>query len=141
MLRYRLDGCGGLITPAYSGSGRADELWKATCFELFLSDGSPAYLEFNFSPSGRWASYGFGSYRGEAVQPELSMQPEIRTERGAEIFLLTAYVASDDVRSATRLGVSAIVEEEGGRLSYWALAHPDGRPDFHHAACFAAKPM
>ena len=141
MLRYRLDGCGSLITPAYSGNGRTDELWKTTCFELFLSNGSSAYFEFNFSPSGRWASYGFESYRSAPIEPELSMPPEIRTEQGTEIFLLTAHIASDDVRGTTHLGVSAIVEEEGGRLSYWALAHPEGRPDFHHPACFAAKPL
>jgi len=23
-------------------------------------------------------------------------------------------------------------------LSYWALAHPEGKPDFHDPACFAA---
>jgi hypothetical protein len=141
MLRYRLDGCGNLVIPPYSGTGRADHLWKNTCFELFLGDGSPAYFEFNFSPSGRWASYGFSSYRGDPVEPELSAQPEIRIEQGTEIFLLTAYLASNDVAGASRLGVNAVIEEEGGRISYWALAHPEGKPDFHDPACFVAKPL
>ena len=35
------------------------------------------------------------------------------------------------------LGLSAILEEEDGTISYWALAHGAGRPDFHHPACFA----
>lgn len=141
MLRYRLDGCDSLVAPAYSGSSRTNDLWKTTCFELFLGNESPAYFEFNFSPSGRWASYGFETYRSDPLELELSFSPEIRTEQGTEIFLLTAYVASDDVRGASRLGVNAVVEEEGGHLSYWALAHPAGRPDFHHPACFAAKPL
>ena len=38
-----------------------------------------------------------------------------------------------------RMGLSAVIEEEGGVFSYWALAHPPGAPDFHHAACFAAR--
>jgi hypothetical protein len=53
-----------LILPAPAEPTRADELWKHTCCELFLlnpADGS--YLEFNFSPSGRWAAYHFDAYR------------------------------------------------------------------------------
>jgi hypothetical protein len=36
-----------------------------------------------------------------------------------------------------RLGLSALLEHTDGRTSYWALAHPPGEPDFHHADCFA----
>jgi len=32
-----------------------------------------------------------------------------------------------------------VIEETSGRLSYWALAHPSGKPDFHHADCFACE--
>jgi hypothetical protein len=35
------------------------------------------------------------------------------------------------------LGLSAVIEETSGAKSYWALAHPPGRPDFHHADGFA----
>jgi hypothetical protein len=42
-------------------------------------------------------------------------------------------------------GVAAVIEEADGAKSYWALAHPPGKPDFHHRDCFqlelpAAKP-
>ena len=40
---------------------------------------------------------------------------------------------------ALRMGLSAVIEEEGGRFSYWALAPPPGAPDFPHATCFAAR--
>ena len=36
------------------------------------------------------------------------------------------------------MGLSAVIEEQGGVKSYWALAHPDAKPDFHAPACFAA---
>ena len=36
-----------------------------------------------------------------------------------------------------RIGLAAVIEETSGRKSYWALAHPPGRPDFHHAHGFA----
>jgi hypothetical protein len=39
-----------------------------------------------------------------------------------------------------RLGLAAILEEQDGTKSYWALAHPDAeKPDFHHPDCFAAQ--
>jgi len=34
---------------------------------------------------------------------------------------------------------STTFEETNGRLSYWALAHPPGKPDFHHPDCFALE--
>jgi hypothetical protein len=37
------------------------------------------------------------------------------------------------------LGLSAIVEDTNGGKSYWALAHPPGKPDFHHADCFTLE--
>ena len=41
---------------AHAGKGRADELWRTTCFELFLRpDGGRGYVELNLSPSERWA--------------------------------------------------------------------------------------
>jgi len=39
--------------------------------------------------------------------------------------------------ATTKLGLSAVIEEADGTKSFWALAHPPGRPDFHHPDCFA----
>jgi len=38
-----------------------------------------------------------------------------------------------------RAAVSAVIEESDGTRSYWALAHPPGKPDFHHADGFALE--
>jgi hypothetical protein len=38
-----------------------------------------------------------------------------------------------------RLGLSAVVEATDGGLSYWALRHPPGKPDFHHIDAFALQ--
>jgi hypothetical protein len=43
---------------------RVDGLWRTSCCELFLAQpDTPAYLEFNFSPTGDWAAYAFESPR------------------------------------------------------------------------------
>ena len=31
-----------------------------------------------------------------------------------------------------QLALAAVIEDHRGRLSYWALEHPVGKPDFHH---------
>jgi len=36
-----------------------------------------------------------------------------------------------------RLGLTAVLEDLGGRLTYWALRHSAIRPDFHRAEGFA----
>jgi hypothetical protein len=38
-----------------------------------------------------------------------------------------------------QLDLAAVIEERGGRISYWALAHPPGKPDFHHSDCFTLE--
>jgi hypothetical protein len=38
-----------------------------------------------------------------------------------------------------RLGLSAVIEETNGTISYWAVAHPPGKADFHHSDCFALE--
>ncbi len=43
-----------------------------------------------------------------------------------------------DFAADCEIGISAVIEETDGTKSYWALAHPPGKPDFHHPACFAA---
>jgi hypothetical protein len=37
------------------------------------------------------------------------------------------------------IGLSAVIEEQDGRLSYWALRHPPGKPDFHYPEAFALE--
>ena len=39
--------------------------------------------------------------------------------------------------NGAKLALSAVIEELDGTKSYWALAHPPGKPDFHHPDCFA----
>jgi hypothetical protein len=43
------------------------------------------------------------------------------------------------VDRAWRIGLAAAIEETSGHKSYWALAHPPGKADFHHSDCFALE--
>lgn len=127
------------VSPATDDPGRADELWKSTCFELFLRDSeSGAYREWNFAPSGDWAAYDFDDYRS-AMAPADVPEPYVRTEDNLTWWALGATIAVESDRP-WQLGLSAVLEEQDGTKSYWALAHPDGeKPDFHAADCFTAQ--
>jgi len=129
--------------PPLTAAARADELWRHTCFEAFLRAASgPAYYEFNFAPSTLWAAYRFGGYRSGVHAVAEIGAPPIEVRSHSDRFTLQA--AIDLARlpdlppdTAWHLGLSAVIEHANGGLSYWALAHPPGKPDFHHADCFA----
>lgn len=127
------------LIPAPAPSERADELWKHTCFEAFVraSDG-PGYVELNVAPSTRWAAYAFDGYR-KGMRDAAIGPPRVEVVRAADGLSvgvevdLSAAVAPDQ---NWRLALSAVVEALSGAKTYWALAHPQGRPDFHDAAGF-----
>lgn len=118
-------------------------LWEHTCFEAFIAlENMPGYHEFNFAPSSEWALYAFHSYREIAPLPDEMAAPEMTARRSADRLELDATVRLHSLSVAhanapLRLALSAVIEDDSGRLSYWALRHPAGKPDFHHADAFA----
>jgi hypothetical protein len=131
------------------GSRRADGLWKHTCFEAFVQPfGVPAYIELNFSPSGRWAAYSFDrpregmrdfvglSFDGSEDEFLASMMTR-GSSVGPKIWSFSTFSVFDEA-SDWRLGINAVIEAKDGTKSYWALAHAPGPPDFHNPDCFIA---
>lgn len=122
--------------------GRADNLWKTTCFELFVRPvGQTDYFEFNFSPSGEWAAYGFSDYREGMSELTTIMPPRIMLRTLADKLELSAFLSPGLLTHWPEwdVGLSAVIQTTTGATSYWALAHPPGRPDFHHQHCFRAR--
>jgi hypothetical protein len=113
----------------------AERLWQHTCCELFVAQAPPGYREFNFSPSCEWAAYAFAGYRDG--KPLTIANPGIVVKRTAGRLELSATVPTGGAR--IKLGLSAVIEDETGTLSYWALRHAGGKPDFHHPDAFALE--
>lgn len=123
------------VAPRAAAPRFADGLWRRTCCELFVArNGEAAYREFNFSPSGEWAAYEFARYR--EGEPLRIPDPGIVTKRNPSLLELSARVPLDD-GGPLEVGLSAVVEDERGALSYWALRHAAGKPDFHRRETFA----
>ena len=140
-LRWKLSGSGRVVFPALAGKGRADGLWRETCFELFVAPGEgAAYCEFNLSPSEQWAAYDFTSYRSGMSERAAAREPVCALRQGGNTAIFDAAIPLASLPGLPwRYGLSAVIEEEGGQVSYWALGHPPGKPDFHAPACFACK--
>ncbi|MGK6319662.1 DOMON-like domain-containing protein [Sphingomonas sp. DT-204] len=134
-LAYRVAG-GVVRIPPAAEPVRVDGLWRSTCFELFVKpEGGEGYFEFNFSPSSQWAAYRFdGNRKGMRDQPLAAPTVE-PIEDGIRVTVDLGGLPAGD----WRIGLSAVIEEQDGTKSYWALAHPAGKPDFHDDACFALE--
>ena len=127
------------VMPEAEEPDRADELWKTTCCELFLREtGGDSYREWNFAPSGQWAAYDFASYRDGMSEPEVDASPYVRVEDNLTWWTLGATIAVDSGREWA-INLTAVLEEKDGTKSYWALAHPPEKPDFHMPDCFIGK--
>ena len=160
MVRYVVEGrIDGLRLAPITAPARTDDLWRHTCFEAFLIYArGGGYREFNFSPSHQWAAYQFSDYRAD-MRPAADMPaPQITSHTTQSVYVFEAHLdlaalagadAGPDARrdegpdnvgrpdGLWRLGVSAVIEDTQGAISYWALAHPPGRADFHHVDGFA----
>ena len=131
-----------LYAPPRAQPRRTDELWRRTCFEAFVrSEGAAGYIELNLSPSTEWAAYRFTGYReGMAPAPIAAPRIDLSQAGGSLELAVQLNLAGLNLPTgACWLALSAVIEETTGGKSYWALAHPPGRPDFHHRSSFACE--
>lgn len=125
-----------LPPPGATRLGR--ELWRHTCCEAFVAAaGARDYREWNFSPSGEWAAYAFRDYR-QADESFIAAMPWLEVQRSEGGLALRARVAAS-LEGRLEIGLSAVIEAADGSLSYWALRHAPGRPDFHRREAFALE--
>ena len=144
LLGYSLQGdVAGLRLPEFASLQRGERLWQHSCFEVFIKpagpDGAAGYYEYNFAPSGLWAAYRLDGYRAGMRQlpdgaPRFSVQ---RQQDGLQLDARVPLPAG--VTAQLQLGLSAVIEDAAGQLSYWALRHAPDKPDFHHADAFALR--
>jgi predicted GIY-YIG superfamily endonuclease len=128
---------GAIRIPRSDAPQRLDGLWQTTCFELFVKR-SEGYTEFNFSPSGDWAAYRFSGYRDGMKNLPMRTEPTIETLENDVCLIVSISMDQSVLPQGCTFALSAVIEELDGTKSYWALAHPSDKPDFHHPTCFAA---
>lgn len=144
-LRFRLGGAIEAVhlpSPVASPS-RLDSLWSTTCFECFWGvEGERPYWELNLSPAGHWNLYRLEDYR-DGLRPEPGYDlPPHRIIRDADELTLRLDLPLPEALAAAvplQVGITSVIEERNGRLSYWALAHPGNEPDFHRRDAFLLR--
>jgi hypothetical protein len=129
-----------VLVPRRGPPRRAQNLWQHTCFEIFVRRrNQPGYREFNFSPSGEWSALDFTRYRRGTPLSDDRLDPRITVSSSATRFELKAIAHHEIVEGKLLVALSAVIEDASGALTYWALKHPPGAPDFHHADGFALE--
>ncbi|MEL6500167.1 MAG: hypothetical protein AAFQ23_02020 [Cyanobacteria bacterium J06623_1] len=57
-----------------------------------------------------------------------------------EVLQLSLQLDLDKIMTAEQsldVGITTVIEDRAGKLSYWALSHPGTEPDFHRRDSFA----
>ncbi|MGQ0522282.1 MAG: DOMON-like domain-containing protein [Betaproteobacteria bacterium] len=142
-LAYTIEGDLARLSIPLPGTPRISHaLWKHTCCECFIAlAGRPEYHEWNLSPSREWTAYAFTGYRDGAALSDEALDPRIAVQRAADRLLLEATIplaraAAEYARAPLELALCAVIGTQDGKLSYWALAHPAAKPDFHRRESF-----
>lgn len=131
---FRLDGhIPGIIVPPHAAPSRQDNLWQTTCFEIFWQPlGTPAYREFNLSPSGQWAAYDFDAFREGMRDAPVAAIAVACSHDGAGLVLKASIAA--DLPAPAQVALNAVVQHVDGAQQFWAMAFPPGPPEFHSEA-------
>jgi hypothetical protein len=136
-LRYYLQGqLDKLIIPLLSRSEQKDNLWQQCCFEAFVClKGETGYYEYNFSPSRQWGLYTFTDYREVAsYQPQGVPKIEVTLigqQLTLKVILPNRILPKNPTNKSIQIALSAVIETKQQQKSYWALHHPQDKPDFH----------
>lgn len=133
----------GLVLPPAAERTRRDNLWQATCLEMFWAEeGQKNYWELNLAPSGAWNVYAFTDYRTGMEREERIQELLLKIQHTPDTFALTVELGIGSLHAehaSLRVGISAVLKHRDSRLSYWALAHPAEKPDFHSPQSFLLR--
>jgi len=139
-----------LVLPDPSPSRRrCDGLWQTTCLEAFWGfAGQDAYWELNLAPNGDWNLYRLSHYRGPLVPVALTTAPAWKARGSARELEVAVDIDLGEVAGGDEPGVAglpleisltAVIEQVGQGVSYWALAHTGVEPDFHRRDSFRLR--
>lgn len=122
---------------------RVIKLWEKSCFELFMKNAEDNYIEFNFSPEFEWNCFYFAK-KGDALAEYARMDlVKVDILLSLDVFHLIVELdkkkfPENFFKGQLNAGITSVIKEKNGKLSYWALSHHDTRPNFHDFRSFTA---
>lgn len=109
-----------------------EELWRHTCFELFIRDRhGEGYEEINCSPGGRFSRTYLSSYRNVHSVREFHTAPDIICSRQGDSCEYAICFAGIDIVQG-EIAVAVITADDRGTRRFWGMNHRGDIPDFHH---------
>lgn len=121
--------------PGGTTAEREIGLWNHTCFEIFVGSSLRAdYLEFNFASNHHWNAFYFEAPGDALVEYTPIHQIQINTidaTLGVGIPLMP-FPSEFWHEGQMKVGISSVLELVDGTLQYWALSHPETKPNFHN---------
>ena len=123
---------------------RVIKLWEKSCFELFIKTEKNQYMEFNFSPDFEWNAFYFEKKGDPLKEFEKMNSVKMDILLSLEVFHLIVEIDKKKFpegffQGELTAGVTSVIKNKKGGLSYWALSHADTRPNFHHFDSFKYK--
>ena len=128
------------IVPNKEKLKRANELWKTTCFELFLANSKEEkYYELNISPTLAWNFYTLSEYRAVPKEVAEEIEPLIMSRRDEENYEITFELESKTVNfeAFDTFNLACILLSNAKKRTFWSLNPQHGLPDFHNQQSFS----
>ncbi|CAA6807869.1 MAG: Unknown protein [uncultured Sulfurovum sp.] len=118
---------------------RVNELWKGTCFELFLGNTQrEAYYELNFSPSLGWNFYYLSTYRSKVEIFKLNNNPVIEIQTSEHVLKISFVLEIEELflDEFDIYNVATILLSQENERTFWSIKHDQNVPNFHNRANF-----
>ena len=114
---------------------RANELWKATCFELFLANSKiQSYYEINISSMLHWNVYSLKKYRAEPKEFIIFSKPFIEIREGDQSYKIDFELECKELYLAEfdQYNLAVILLNMENKREFWTLNPVGESPDFHN---------
>lgn len=120
--------------PKKSKQQRADELWRDTCFELFITNrSSDEYYEINTSPSTKWNAYHFQNYKEDMSESDVFSVPSIISQKLDNRYSFSFEMAfqEDIFEKELLVNLAIILLDRDCVRHFYSIHRREGSPDFH----------
>ncbi len=114
---------------------RENELWKRTCFELFIAPKSKSnYNELNISPSSEWNFYHFSNYKIGMKEDKDISKPSIYSSIRKNHYLLSCKFTINNKILEDKLifNLAVILLDKKGLRHFYSINRKRGVVDFHN---------
>ncbi len=113
---------------------RADELWKKTCFELFIAqNNNSSYYELNISPSSNWNFYSFLDYKTNMKEEKNVSKPFIHSSKIRDKYRLSFEFDFYEEFTEKELifNLAVILLDTKGVRHFYSIHRREEKVDFH----------